>query len=223
MPVTLSNSGTDNLLISSIVDANGFAQINNCPITPSFLAPTQSCTINITFTPSATGPASDTLTITDDAAGSPQAIPLTGVGLAAGPVATLSPSPLNFSPAQLVGTTSAAKAVSLTNTGTTLLTISSVGLTGANANQFTLTSNTCGTSLAANASCTVNISYAPTAAATSAASLSVTDNAPGSPQTVALSGTVQSFSLTSTCGSLTVVPGPDGDLYRRSGSGQRIY
>ena len=207
MPVTLTNSGTDNLLIASIVDANGFAQTNNCPIAPNFLAPTLSCTINITFTPSTTGNANDTLTITDDAAGSPQAIPLTGVGLAAGPIATLAPSPLNFSPAQLVGTTSAAKAVSLTNTGTTLLTISSIGLTGPNANQFTLTSNTCGTSLAANASCIVNISYAPTAAATSAASLSVADNAPGSPQTVALSGTVQNFSLTSTCGSLTVVPG----------------
>ena len=77
MQVTLTNSGTDNLLISSIVDANGFAQTNNCPIAPSFLAPTQSCTINITFTPSATGTANDTLTITDDAAGSPQTVPLT--------------------------------------------------------------------------------------------------------------------------------------------------
>ena len=207
MPVTLTNSGTDNLLITSIVDANGFAQTNNCPIAPTFLAPTQSCTINITFTPSATGIANDTLTITDDAAGSPQAIPLTGVGLAAGPIATLAPSPLNFTPAQLVGTTSAAKPVTLTNTGTTLLTISAIGLTGPNANQFTVTTSTCGTSLAASASCTVNISYAPTAAATSAALLSVTDNAPGSPQTVPISGTVQNFSLTSTCGSLTVVPG----------------
>jgi hypothetical protein len=80
-------------------------------------------------------------------------------------------------------------------------------LTGPNANQFTLTSSTCGASLAANASCTINISYAPTTAATSAASLSVTDNAPGSPQTIPLNGTVQNFSLTSTCGSLTVVPG----------------
>src|SRR5579872_1850451 len=205
MPVTLTNSGTDNLLISSIVDANGFSQTNNCPIAPTFLAPTQSCTINITFTPSATGIANDTLTITDDAAGNPQTIPLTGVGLPPGPIATLAPSPLNFTPAQLVGTTSAAKPVTLTNTGTTLLTITSIGLTGPNANQFTVTSSTCGTSLAASASCTVNISYTPTAAATSTASLSVTDNAPGSPQTVPISGTVQNFSLTSTCGSLTVV------------------
>jgi Beta-propeller repeat/Abnormal spindle-like microcephaly-assoc'd, ASPM-SPD-2-Hydin len=206
-PVTLTNSGTDNLLITSIVDANGFAQTNNCPIAPSFLAPTQSCTIDISFTPPATGPANDTLTITDDAAGSPQTIPLTGVGLPPGPIATLAPSPLNFTAAQLVGTTSAAQPVTLTNTGTTLLTISAIALTGPNANQFTLTSSTCGASLAAGASCTVNISYAPTAAATSAASISVTDNAPGSPQTVPITGTVQNFSLTSTCGSLTVVPG----------------
>lgn len=201
--IRLAFKGAD----ADIVDANGFAQTNNCPIAPSFLAPTQSCTINITFTPPAAGPGNDTLTITDDAAGSPQTIPLTGVGQPAGPIATLAPSPLNFTPAQLVGTTSAAKPVTLTNTGTTLLTISSIGLTGPNANEFALVSNTCGASLAANASCTVNLTFAPTAAATSAASLSVTDNAPGSPQTVPITGTVQNFSLTSTCGSLTVVPG----------------
>ena len=207
MPVTLTNSGTDNLLIASIVDANGFAQTNNCPIAPTFLAPTQFCTINITFTPPATGPANDTLTISDDAAGSPQAISLTGVGLAPGRSRRY-PLRLSISirPNWWDGL-SAAKPITLTNTGTTLLTISAIGLTGPNANQFTVTSSTCGASLAANASCIVNISYAPTAAATSAASLSVADDAPGSPQTGSFSGTVQNFSLTSTCGSLTVVPG----------------
>jgi len=206
-PVILTNSGTDNLLISSIVDANGFAQTNNCPIAPDLLAPSLSCTINITFTPLAAGPANDTLTITDDAAGSPQTIPLTGVGQPPGPIATLSPSPVNFTPAQLVGTTSAAKTVTLTNTGTATLTISSMGFTGPNANQFALTSNNCGASLAVNASCTLTITFAPTAGATSSASLSIADNAPGSPQSVPLTGTVRNFSLTTTCTSLTVVPG----------------
>ncbi len=80
LPVTLTNSGSDDLLISSIVDANGFSQTNNCPIAPAPLAPMQTCTINITFTPGAAGAANDTLIITDNAAGSPHRVPLAGVG-----------------------------------------------------------------------------------------------------------------------------------------------
>lgn len=80
VPVTLTNSGSDDLLISSIVDANSFAQTNNCPIAPAPLAPMQFCTINIIFTPGAAGAANDTLIITDNAAGSPHNVPLAGVG-----------------------------------------------------------------------------------------------------------------------------------------------
>ena len=81
-PVTLTNTGGDDLLITSIVDANEFSQTNNCPTSPNPLAPSQSCTINVTFTPTATGAATDTLIITDNAAGSPHKIPLTATGAA---------------------------------------------------------------------------------------------------------------------------------------------
>jgi hypothetical protein len=208
MPVTLTNSGTDNLLIASIVDANGFSQTNNCPIAPAPLAPLQFCTINITFTPSGLGTQNDTLIITDDAAGSPQTVPLTGVGQAPGPIAKLAPVSLNFNTPQLLGTTSTAQPVTLSNTGTGPLTITSIGFTGANASEFGQTNN-CGSSLAVNASCTISVTFSPTVAgnAAAAASLTVTDNAPGSPQAASLAGTVQSFSLTTTCTSLSVVPG----------------
>jgi sugar lactone lactonase YvrE len=82
LPVTLTNTGSDDLLITSIVDANEFSQTNNCPITPKVLAPGQFCTINVTFTPTAAGTATDTLIITDSAPGSPHNIPLTAVGAA---------------------------------------------------------------------------------------------------------------------------------------------
>jgi hypothetical protein len=205
-PVTLTNSGTDNLLITSIVDANGFAETNNCPIAPALLAPTLSCTINVTFTPSGAGPANDTLIITDDAAGSPQNIPLTGIGQPPGPIATLAPLSLNFNIAQLLGTTSTPQPVKLSNTGTAVLNITSIGFAGANAGEFAQTNN-CGSSLAVAASCSINVTFTPTAAGTPAAALTVTDNAPGTPQAAALTGTVQGFSLTTTCTSLTVVPG----------------
>ena len=80
LPVTLTNSGSDDLLITSIVDANEFSETNNCPIAPKPLAPGQLCTINIKVTPSGVGVANDTLTITDNAPGSPHTIPLTATG-----------------------------------------------------------------------------------------------------------------------------------------------
>lgn len=81
-PVTLKNTGGEPLLISSIVDANGFSQTNNCPTAPAALPAGQSCTISITFTPSGAGTENGTLIVTDNALGSPHRIPLTGVGQA---------------------------------------------------------------------------------------------------------------------------------------------
>ncbi|PYV77214.1 MAG: hypothetical protein DMG97_02205 [Acidobacteria bacterium] len=86
-----------------------------------------------------------------------------------------------------IGTTSAAKTVTLTNVGTTSLSINGVAITGTNAGDFAQT-HTCGSSLAAGASCTISVTFRPTASGTRTAAVSVTDNAPGSPQKVTLSG-----------------------------------
>jgi YVTN family beta-propeller protein len=149
-----------------------------------------------------TNSATSTITVGND----PQGV--AGMQL---PGAVLSPAPLNFGSTtqpQLVGT-SASLPVTLTNSGSAALTITSIGFAGTNASEFTQNNN-CGTALAAGASCTISVTFTPTAAGGSGsatASLSVTDNAAGSPQTVPIAGTVQNFSLTTTCTSLTVVPG----------------
>jgi pseudomonalisin len=98
----------------------------------------------------------------------------------------LSPLSVAFS-SQAPGTTSGAQTVTILNNGSTALTISGIALSGANSNQFAQT-NTCGASLSAGASCTVSITFRPTVAGTMAASLTVTDTAAGSPQSVSLSG-----------------------------------
>src|SRR5207247_7361126 len=132
--VTLSNSGSAALSISSIAitGANGgdFAQTNNCG---SSLAAGSKCTINVTFAPAATGTRTGTLTVTDNASGSPQTASLTGTGGAPG--ATLSPTSLTF-PSQDVGTTSAPQAVTLSNSGSGPLSVSSIAITGANRGDF---------------------------------------------------------------------------------------
>jgi len=76
--VTLKNTGSDDMSISSIAAAGDFSQTNQCP---SVLAPWQSCTISVTFTPTQKGVRSGTLKVTDNAAGSPQTVKLVGTGI----------------------------------------------------------------------------------------------------------------------------------------------
>jgi hypothetical protein len=199
--VTLTNIGPLALGIARIAitgaDAQDFSQTDTCG--SSVAAQGGSCTITVTFTPTLTGPRNASLTISDNAVGSPQVIPLTGIGVVSGPSgpnATLSATGLTFA-TQLAGTTSPAQSVTLSNTGTVALSISSIGITGADHNDFTQT-HTCAASLAPAASCTINITFTPTGVGSRTALLSVKDNAPGSPQTVSLSGTETVVKLSST-------------------------
>jgi hypothetical protein len=165
-------------------NAGDFAQTNNCPGT---LAARASCTINITFTPTATGSRSANLTLTDNAADSPQNAVLSGTGTTPAPAVSLSSTNLSFGN-QNVGTTSTAQTVSLTNTGTASLSITSIALSGANSGDFAQANN-CPSTLAANANCTITVTFTPAANGNRSASLTLTDNAANSPQNVALSGT----------------------------------
>jgi hypothetical protein len=186
--VTLTNAGTTTLTISSIgitgKDTAEFAQTHTCG---SSLGAGKSCTISVTFNPSQLGPASASLTITDDALGSPQSVALSGTGITVGPDATLSSTSLTFA-TQLRGTTSPVQSVTLGNYGTATLSITGIGLTGANSGDFVQT-NTCGSTLAPGASCTLSVTFRPTHRGQRTAMLSLTDNGLGSPQTVGLTGT----------------------------------
>jgi chitodextrinase len=111
----------------------------------------------------------------------------TPLGGGAQPLVTLSTTSLTFSN-QTVGTTSSPQPVTLTNTGTAPLAISSITISSSAGVYFTQT-NDCGTSVAPNANCTINVTFSPGASGPQNATLSIADNAPGSPQTVSLSGT----------------------------------
>ena len=181
--VTLKNTGTTSLTITAIgiarTNAGDFAQTHNCG---SSLAAGASCNISVTFKPTASGTRTAALSVTDNSAGSPQQVALSGIGT----TAKLSPTSLSFS-TQAIGTTSAAKNVTLTNVGVASLTINSIAVTGIDAGDFVQT-HTCGSSLAAGATCTVSVTFKPSASGTRTAALSVTDNAAGSPQQVLLAG-----------------------------------
>jgi hypothetical protein len=123
------------------------------------------------------------LLTTSCGAGSSAAVPVPSSNAA---VASLSATNVSFG-TQSVDASSAAQTVTLSNTGKATLTINSIAVTGTNASDFAQT-NTCGSSVAAAANCTIAVIFTPSAVGSRTATLSITDNASGSPQTVALSG-----------------------------------
>jgi len=192
----VTNNQSTALSITSIAlggtNASDFAETDNC--VGSVLAGA-SCSINVTFTPAATGSRTGSLNIVSNLSGSPLPVPLTGTGIAATRIVTLSGTSLTF-PNQTVGSTTTAQGITLSTTGNSGLTISNLGISGTNASEFAETDN-CGGSVAAGASCTINVTFSPAATGARTGTLNITDNAtsPQSPQTVALSGTGQDFSL----------------------------
>jgi hypothetical protein len=180
--VTVTSSGAGSLTFSGFTTSGDFAQTNNCP---AVLNSGASCLIYVTFTPTATLTRTGTLVISDNAAGGSQTVSLTGTGLA--PAVSLSPTSLVF-PTQLIDSTNTTEFVTLSNTGTAPLTITKVSITGTNASAFTQTNN-CGTTVVVGGACTISVTFQANAINTLTATLSITDNAAGSLQTVALSGT----------------------------------
>jgi hypothetical protein len=155
------------------------------PVWPVTLAPGIQTTIDVVFTPGATGLRTATLTVTDNTSSSPHLVPLSGTGTA--PVVGLSPTGLSF-PAQIVYSPSVPKALTVNNTGTGDLLISTVTVTGANAGDFRAVAGALPLRVAAGSSGVVNVTFTPGGTGARTAVLSLIDNAPGSPHTVTLSG-----------------------------------
>ena len=185
--IILTNSGSAAITFSSIavtgIQADDFAQSNNCGTS---LAAGAQCSIAVFFTPVAVGAKSAALTITDSASGSPHHVALSGTGtLSAG--FTISPASLTFGNTSM-GSRSAAQSITLTNGGTTAVTFDSIAVTGIQADDFAQ-SNSCGASLAAGSTCTIAVFFAPVAAGTKSATLTIAVSAGGTSQHIALSGT----------------------------------
>jgi Bacterial Ig domain/Cep192 domain 4 len=178
---TLTNNQSTTLtgIGVSITGANGgdFGQSNNCGTT---LAANASCSISVTFTPTALGSRSGTLSVTDSAG--TQTASLSGTGISG---VTLTPPLVDFGN-QGVGTMSSPQTLTLANNQGTAVTGISVSITGANGGDFGQ-GNNCGTTLAANASCSINVTFTPSGYGTRSATLSVSDSA--GTQSSSLTGT----------------------------------
>ncbi len=172
--LTISNTGTATLTVSAITTTGPFATANS----PLTIAAGASANISVTFSPVVAGSASGTVQITHDAAGSPTSVALSGTGTQ--PVISV-PASLAFGN-QRVGTTSAGKILTITNTGNATLNITAITTTGPFA-----TPNTPLT-IAAGGSANVSVTFSPTTAGNASGSVQITHDAAGSPTSVSLSG-----------------------------------
>ncbi len=180
--VTLTNTGTATLNISSITASGDFAISNKtCGATVSAGA---SCAVSVTFKPTARGARQGNLTFTDNAPTSPQIVALAGTGTAI----KLTPSSLTFGTVA-VGNSSPPQTITVTNVSGATVTFTSIGVAGLNLADFPITSTTCGPALAGGTSCTLGITFRPTATGTRKATLKLFDDGGGSPQTSMLKGT----------------------------------
>ena len=202
--VTVSNAGGAAISISSIVvggiNASQFVFGNNCG---SSLAAGSSCNIHGHFAPTATGAMTATVTVTDSDTSSPQSIALSGTGVE--PLVNLSANSLAFG-SVVANTPSESQSVTLTNTGSAVLQISSIAVTGTNASEFAFANN-CAASLAVGASCTIHGHFGPSATGAAMAAVTITDNAPDSPESIALSGTGVPATQSVTLSSTNLLPG----------------
>jgi Concanavalin A-like lectin/glucanases superfamily/Abnormal spindle-like microcephaly-assoc'd, ASPM-SPD-2-Hydin len=178
--VTATNSFPLPVTVSTATTSGPFIPTNNCEI----LAPAASCAVNVTFAPSQPGPQHGTLTITDSAPASPQTVSLAGGATDL----SLSPPNLLYFGSHAVGTTSHPQTETTKNVATTVVKFASPVIAGADPSDFIITANTCGTSLAPGASCTISLEFKPTATGTRSAILEINDNGGDSPQKVVLVG-----------------------------------
>ena len=179
--IILNNTGTAAVQISSIAASGAGFSVNGIT-TPFTLNATATATLNVVFAPTTGGSASGSVTVTSNATNSPLTISLSGT--VAQPGLTIAPA--SFAYGSVTDGQTKSQTFTLTNTGATSLTISQLSVSGAG---YSLSGLATPSTIAAGASATFSALFAPTTAGSLPGTITITSNAPGSPSTVALSGT----------------------------------
>lgn len=195
--ITVTNTGTVQLAISQIATTGDFNEADTC--TTAAIAPNSTCTIQVRFLPTATGSRTGTLTIYGNVSGGQTTASLAGTGSPAAAI-VLNPIALTF-PSTAINATSVAQNITISNTGSTTITLQPPAVTG----DFILTANTCGSKLDPSTGCTVSIAFTPTASGTRSGAFTITDDA--GTQTASLTGT-GTTPATDTLSLLTLTFGP---------------
>jgi hypothetical protein len=177
--ITVTNSGSTVLAISSITFPDDFSETDTCAANP--VAVGASCSIQIRFQPTLIGGQAGILTLYGNVAGGQATVPLSGTGTA-GSAIVLTPLTVKF-PSTTINASSTAQNITISNTSSSALAMQTPVVTGAD---FTITADTCGASLGPDTGCTVAIAFTPKSAGQHSGTLTVADAA--GTQTALLSG-----------------------------------
>lgn len=178
--ITVSNAGSAPVTVSGVTASGDYAQSNNC----SLLESGGTCTISVTFTPTATGPRPGSVSVASNASNSPFSVNLSGTGAPIqAPVIELSASSLGFGN-RLVGAGAQVQSVTVRNKGGAPLALGSITLTG----EFVHTT-TCGTTVEPDGTCRIDVGFLPTIPGARLGRMTVTSNASNGTQFVDLAGT----------------------------------
>jgi Lactonase, 7-bladed beta-propeller/Abnormal spindle-like microcephaly-assoc'd, ASPM-SPD-2-Hydin len=212
--LTITNTGSAPLSITNIQltgpNAADFKLTNDCN-QPSY-AQSNGCTLSVTFTPSASGSRVAQILISDNASAPTPTIALSGVAASSGgsgggnpspppqPVLTLSATSLSFV-STAINATTPTQYLTIKNTGSAPLSITTIQLTGPNAADFEMTNDCGGPSYSQNNGCTLSVAFTPSASGSRSAQILITDNAPTAVPTIALNGVTATESVTISPGS----------------------
>jgi uncharacterized repeat protein (TIGR01451 family) len=180
MAVTVANAGTTDLVVTS-ASASGDFSSDASACTSQPIAPNQTCVISVSFSPTATGGRSGTLTIKSNALSSPDSVSLSGTGIA--PLISVTPGTLQFGSVP-VTSTSAPQSVTVANAGTSDLTVTSAAASG----PFAVSSDACtgAGAIAPGGTCQIAVVFTPSSTGPASGTLKVSSD--GGTATVALSG-----------------------------------
>ncbi|WP_158502367.1 choice-of-anchor D domain-containing protein [Vitiosangium sp. GDMCC 1.1324] len=177
--VTLSNGGAASLSVTAL-NVTGPFSTSGLDL-PATVAPGSSTTFQVAFSPTATGAATGQVVVVSDASNGNQVVSLSGTGVQPG--MSVSPSSVDFGNVR-VGTASAARSVTVSNTGSDTLTLSGASASG----PFSISGLSLPATVAPGASLSFDVTFASTATGAASGSLSLTSDAPGSPFSLTLSG-----------------------------------
>jgi hypothetical protein len=195
--ITLTSSGDQSVSFQSIsitgANVGDFQESDNC-VSTVVLQPSHSCSIFVVYAPTSVGSSLATLNVMDSAVGNPQQYGLSGTGVAPptpAPAVTLNPAgTFNLAGTTTQGTTAPPQNLTVSNSGTGPLHVTAISVSGLNAGDFSVAGSNClGTAVAAGASCSIPVTFAPLAAGIRTTTLTITDDAANSPQLVTINGT----------------------------------
>ena len=191
--VTLTNTGVAPIAVSAVTttgaDAAEFTVVSGADTcTGSTLAPTGTCTVDVTFSPTATGVRTAALSVTHDGLNNPFVVPLSGTGQTPTADAAISFSPRTIAFGQLaVGGASSVQTITVSNAGGQAP-LSVTGIASSSAS-FAIADNRCTVAVPVDGTCAFDVVFVPAAGGALTATVTVNDNAPGGTHTVSLGGT----------------------------------